>query len=394
MAMDRVWSNPWDETERSGDPSESFQLPSRCAAVAAMRPALRSKSGPVLLTGDAGVGKTWLWRRLHDEMPPSWRWVLVDVSPASGPAEFYRLLGRRLGWDAPAEAGLARLALADFLRESEADAVSWVVAIDEAHGLSEPVLEEIRITSNRLGRPDGLAGLVLIGQTALARRLATRPLAGLSARLAAHIHLRALDFEEARALVDRLVPDLAWSDDALERAYRDARGNPRRLLRLAHAQLLDAARRRVPAPRRPAPEPKLEPARDAAAPLLGPAKPPIHVEEGFIEVGWEPDAPAPASAPARLQPPDPDQLIESDELIDDHYAALQAWNEWAQNQGRAARPDAPGTDEAEAVDFRGPSVADELDDAPPTTAHDVWAEGQQSFAPYSQLFSRMRQGRG
>lgn len=401
--MDRVWSNPWDETERIGDPSESFLLPSRCAAAAALRPALRSQAGPVVLTGDAGVGKSWLWRRLHAEMPPAWRWVSLDVSPASGPAEFYRLLGRRLGWEAPAEPGLARMALADFLRESEADAVAWVVAIDEAHGLSEPVLEEIRITSNRLGRPDGLAGLVLIGQTALARRLATRPLAGLAARVAGHVHLRPLDFEEARALVDRLLPELAWNDDALERAYRDASGNPRRLLRLAHAHLADASRRRgptptrpaptpVPAPRRPAPEPRLEPAREPAAPLLGPAKPPIRVEEGLIEVGWEPEATVQPNSPARLLPPDPDQPLASDELIDDHYAALQAWNEWARNQGRTPRAEAPGLQTT--ADPDGASVSEDLLDSPATTPHDVWAEGQQSFAPYSQLFSRLRQGRG
>ena len=65
----------------------------------------------------------------------------------------------------------------------------------------------------------------------------------------------------------------------------------------------------------------------------------------MIEVGWEPSptderAPATRSASATADPgitpqaPAPGEPAE--ELLNDHYAAIQAWNEWAANQGRAA----------------------------------------------------------
>ena len=51
-----------------------------------------AQAGPVLVTGEAGVGKTWLWRRLQAEMPRSWRWVVVDLPPALDSASLSRLM--------------------------------------------------------------------------------------------------------------------------------------------------------------------------------------------------------------------------------------------------------------------------------------------------------------
>src|SRR5260370_9251025 len=73
---------------------EAFVLPSRRPALEVCRDALAV--GPVLLTGDAGVGKTWLWRHLGAESPPSRRWMGVDLTPAATPADFYRLVCPRL----------------------------------------------------------------------------------------------------------------------------------------------------------------------------------------------------------------------------------------------------------------------------------------------------------
>ncbi|HEX8201244.1 MAG TPA: type II secretory pathway protein ExeA, partial [Isosphaeraceae bacterium] len=127
----------------------------------------------------------------------------------------------------------------------------------------------------------------------------------------------------------------------------------------------------------PAPTPTPTPSPAAAeAPQFVPSRPPLRVEDGLIEVGWEPQA-EPASEPL-----DPDPATEggdgSPEPIDDHYAALQAWNEWAQNQGRHPAPASPDAEPA------GPNSR-----PAPALGQYVWAEGQQGFAPYSQLFSRL-----
>src|SRR5262245_38333712 len=120
--MDHVWAS----TIGAGDPvrrapSEEFALPSRGEAIVALRLALEAQAGPLLVTGEAGVGKTWLWRRLMAELPVSWRRAVVDVSPALDPAALYHLIGHGLGLPVAGVAAGARLALAESLREATAD---------------------------------------------------------------------------------------------------------------------------------------------------------------------------------------------------------------------------------------------------------------------------------
>src|SRR5262249_46644141 len=128
---------------------------------------------------------------------------------------------------------------------------------------------------------------------------------------------------------------------------RDSAGNPKQLLH--RARLQGAASRRTSPPRAAAPSPPAPPVLQPVevpppaaweGPVLGAVKPPLHVEEGMIEVGWDPEpAPGPTeSDPAPVADPAP-SAVESEEAIDDHYAALQAWNEWARNQGRSAPHD-------------------------------------------------------
>ncbi len=73
-------------------------------------------------------------------------------------------------------------------------------------------------------------------------------------------------------------------------------------------------------------------------PPLVPARPPIRVEDGLVEVGWEGDLDAePAYEEESARPADrpcPDDSSFNEELVEDRYAALQAWHEWTRNQGR------------------------------------------------------------
>ncbi|WP_406696812.1 AAA family ATPase [Singulisphaera sp. Ch08] len=413
--MDQVWAKPWEQSGRVGDLPAGFTLPSRVAALNALLPALRSQSGLVLVTGDAGVGKTWLRGRIQSELPSDWRGVAIDPSPANDPAEFYRLIGHSLGLQEARGLAAARLELADFLKENAADGLSWVLAVDEAHGLSVEVLEEIRLLSNRLGCSDGFAGLILVGQTALARRLSSRVLAGLAARIAARTHLRSLDVEEAQALVERIAPSLGRQTEALEFLHRETGGNPKRILDWARFQRSIAPpprasmtpiesmpkvaeeSRELPGQAPTTPVETLE--RDSwDGPVLGQGKPPLRVEDGLIEVGWEPESESlnneagddtdPASSANQNRSP------LGEEAINDRYTALQAWNEWARNQGRAT-----AVEPAEQPDVQS-TPTDEFDDevaeAPSELAAanpGVWSEGQQNFAPYSQLFTRLKQRR-
>ncbi len=335
------------------NPHEAFVLPSRRPALDLCRATLRTEAvtGPILVTGDAGVGKTWLWRRLESESPPSRRWIGVDLTPANDPGDFYRLIAHELGLLDPGSkaSDVSRVGLVDFLAARHADEERITLVVEEAHNLSAALWEEVRVLTNRLGRPGGFSAIVLVGQTSLARKLATRPFAPIEARLAAKVHLGPIDADEAKEWLARLRPGREWPIDEVEVLHRDGAGNPRRMLRRLGPVAGLRSGRTPGSPCRPdrdrgptSPRSSQPPASPASPmPLTGPVKPPIRVEENMIEVGWSPDdAPSPEDpAPSgRARSGDLD-LAAGEEAVRDHYAALQAWREWSENQ--AAEPPRP-----------------------------------------------------
>ena len=75
-------------------------------------------------------------------------------------------------------------------------------------------------------------------------------------------------------------------------------------------------------------------------PSLIPTKPPIRVEEGLVEVGWDGDLETEFAEPddddERHRGSSGDDSSFNEELIEDRYAALQAWSEWTESQKTTA----------------------------------------------------------
>jgi len=408
--MDRSRGVGWaDRSVSRRGPGDDYVLPSRHEAAECLRAALESQAGPVVLTGEPGVGKTWLCRHLRRSMPTCWRWLIVDLSPAVGPTELYQLLLHGMGLTPAVGPAEARAAMTDALEAASADGERWGMIVEECHAAGTSVLEELRVVANRLGDPDALAGVIVTGQTSLTRRLATRPLAALGARVASCVHIRPFTVEEASDWLAEWEPTRVWSAIDVERLHRASGGYP---LRIAlHSAPRHEPRHvlqsRILRPRRepitsrtpePAPDPlpvEEPPGLDRPAPILPPGKPPLHVDDEMIEVGWDASSDLPEaddeSASAITSATRVPTLAATEEAISDHYAALQAWSEWAQNQGRepVSALASPG-DDADAGDDE--ASGDSADGGEAVPGHPgVRAEGQHAFAPYSQLFSRLRQ---
>jgi general secretion pathway protein A len=354
-------------------------------------------SGVVLVTGEAGIGKTWLARQLPGRVAAMSDWVAVEIGTRFRPLDLQRAIAHGLGIE---PVGDPRWSLRDRLAESSADGRQLALVIDEVHLAPSDVLEEIRLLSNRLGRVDGFWALVLIGQTVLARRIAARSLTALEARLSARVHLHPLDADEAIALLARAHASRAFSIEEAEALHRDAAGNPRRLLRAAARLGIIPATTSPARPTRTAAAPSDPRAADAPPPpeSLLPAKPPIRVEEEMIEVGWDADFDHDelAEDTAQREPAPLSSAPSAEEAVEDHYAALQAWNEWARNHGQnpADMPAGIGAedlavDEAEEATLN----AERRSTTQREERRQVRAEAQQSFAPYSQLFARVREAK-
>lgn len=374
-----------------------------------LRPALLGDDAPgvVLLTGESGSGKTRLWRALADQAPPRRRFAVVEAAPAVDPLDFLNLAADAMGIDPADRLGAIRIALARALRAEAAEGRAWILVVENAHHASPEVWGEVEALcgDDRWGR--GFRSILLVGRTELARRFASRPAETMAARVSNHLHLMPLDIDEAAQLpgADGLDPD------ELERLHRDSGGNLRRLLRL-----IDARRPRAlgiaakpPAPARladhrprigPEPAPQAQAPRIDAEPVpppLVPSRPPIREEEGLIEVGWdggldleeeiEPVAVAEGEAfeaEADEPPADPPD----DEVVDDHYAALQAWSEWASNRDRTNPEETVAEPEADEPDEEG----DEADEPSSEPEADLRGEPpHDDHAPYGQLFSKLRQ---
>jgi type II secretory pathway predicted ATPase ExeA len=409
--MDR--SGVVTRSDRVGEgrrPSDAFVFPSRAEALALLETAVNIQEGPVLFTGESGMGKTWLCRKLLAEKPFPWRWVSVDLSPAIGATELYHLILHGMGLEAHGGPASARVRIEDALADAASNGERMGLIVDESHNASSAALEELRVLGNRMGEAGALGSLILVGQTPLVRLLATYPFRPVDARIAVRVHLRPISVDELQEWLSWFDRGRPRSEDEVEWLHRDLAGNPRSIL--LHSAL--NAETTVPAVKPSARPQQVRRVVDASVeapawepPPVAPVKPPLEVGEEMIEVGWDanPEEPAVVASGATSErsqrvlaaPGHSEESVgASDEVIEDHYAALQAWSEWAVNQGRAPIVAVgPASDASEPAGPETQSDApldDEENEAVPGHPG-VWAEGQHAFAPYSQLFSRLRQSR-
>jgi hypothetical protein len=192
-------------------------------------------------------------------------------------------------------------------------------------------------------------------------------------------------------LLRALHPKLEWPVGLIDRIHLTSRGLPAHVLELARFFEHRPGLTTEPAePEEPARQSAVESESRRSGPLVGPAKPPIRVEEGLIEVGWQPETGSGAIEPIEdtevddlenVRPGLPDE--EASERINDHYAALQAWHEWATNQGR--QPEYTPV----ATSFPPPPAEIE---SPALAANPlVWADEEHGYAPFGRLFTRLAQ---
>jgi general secretion pathway protein A len=442
---------------REGDQSRVV-VESRHRVLARLREAvLAGANGPILITGEAGSGKTWVSRRLVAGLPASWRSSYVPLTAPLDPLDFLTLAGNNLGLAVTNRYSALRLGLQAVLEDERADGRSWLLIIDDAHRAAPELWDEIQVLADQVGRRGGFAALLILSDTELIRTSTTRRFRSFAVSLCDHHHLEPLDLDEARELLGLSADVDEKASFILEQVHRDSAGNPQRLLRLADSRLAMISRRMgginasnlkpslaggdsasgmsIVATRRdhaatdwathtpklidrnPRPggssmigsEPPIgidTPAPSAPAaepPALIPTKPPIRIEEGLVEVGWEGDLEAEYIGPEEPiitspEPTDRRTTTVRETVVEDHYAALQAWAEQSSNRLRA-RSDAllPGDELAaaavEPAEMRIPATADALEDSELEQAHTsakIRAEGQHEFAPYSQLFTRLR----
>src|SRR4051794_30251946 len=101
------------------------------------------RKGPVLITGEAGAGKTWLVERLAERLPAGGRALTIELPSALDSLEYLRLVADSLGLPMTDKVGTARLRIRAVLEDDSTEGRNWLLIVDEAHLGSPAAWEEL-----------------------------------------------------------------------------------------------------------------------------------------------------------------------------------------------------------------------------------------------------------
>ena len=122
-----------------------------------------------------------------------------------------------------------------------------MLIVDEAHLLSSPVLESLRMLANFEIDSEQRFCLLLAGLTGLRRKLAMGVNDSLAQRLVVRCHMDGLAADEVKAYIEHRLklagaPDIpVFEKNALAAVAQTAHGLPRRINQIAHNALAAAA---------------------------------------------------------------------------------------------------------------------------------------------------------
>jgi general secretion pathway protein A len=217
-------------------PDPRFYYPTRAheSALAELLYGIQTRQGIMVLTGEAGTGKTTLLNQLLDWLHRQKRSSAYVFHALLGPVELLQFILRDFGVPCSSnQKGELVNALHNWLLARNSAADLPVLILDESQALTQETLEEVRLLLN-LETPQGkLLQIILAGQPELDEKLRLPGLRQFRQRIMFHSRLPLLTLHETAAYIScRLTAagcpeSLLFPPDVVHAIYSSSRGIPR-----------------------------------------------------------------------------------------------------------------------------------------------------------------------
>jgi general secretion pathway protein A len=231
---------PFDVTP---DPAYLYSSPSHREALASLKEGIENFRGFMVMVAEPGMGKTTLLQKLMEDLSETSRVVFLFQTQCSSRDLLCYILNELEVDHAGMDVVAMHRALNQALLEEMLRGRRFVLVVDEAQNLQEPVLETIRLLSDFETTNSKLIQIVLAGQPQLAETLMKPGLVQLRQRIAVLASLKALTPTETAEYIEFRLRTARWSDklvfssDALDQIAESSQGVPRRINSLCFSSL-------------------------------------------------------------------------------------------------------------------------------------------------------------
>lgn len=230
----------------SPDPRFLMATPLHREAIAGLIYGVTERKGFMVLTGEAGTGKTTVLRAVADALPETVQFSYV-LNPAMSPGELLEHILLDLGVeDVPESKARRMFKLGDLFSARHREGQISALIVDEAHMLTPEVLEEVRLLTNFETNTEKMLQIVLVGQPELGGLLQAPELRQLKQRIALRFKVTPLAPEEIPHYIEHRwmraggSGEPPFAEETLEMVKQHSQGIPRLINAICENSLLAA----------------------------------------------------------------------------------------------------------------------------------------------------------